>query len=124
MSGDNKKLIWISAAVCGFILVLAVAGLFLFAPQKGGAAAPATLGNVAAPKAVDPQDFLQAPPPAPSLEAPRAEGEIIGIFGDKPAEIQGGGAGVAAPSGTAPAVGLTGAAAPTAPQPAAEAPKP
>lgn len=141
MSAESKKLIWISVAVCAFVLVLALAGLFLFAPKQGGGAAPASIGNVAAPKAADPQDYLLAPPPAPSLEAPRSsEGDIIVIYGDKPTELapppgavpgaEAGAAGAVAgaPAGAAPSA----AGAPSAPaagaqpaaKPAAAAPSP
>lgn len=122
MSAESKKLIWISVAVCAFVLVLALAGLFLFAPKQGGGAAPASIGNVAAPKAADPQDYLLAPPPAPSLEAPRSsEGDIIVIYGDKPTEL-------APPPGAVPGAGaaaaVPGAAAGAAPSAAGVQPAP
>jgi len=89
MSSENKKLIWIAVAVAGFVLLLAAGLLFFFAPnsKKGGAAAPATIGNTAAPKSVDPQDYLSAPPPSPAAAAPAANpnGDVIVIYGDKPA---------------------------------------
>jgi DedD protein len=85
MPAEQKKLLWLSLSVCAFVLVLAATGLFLFAPQKGGATAPATLGNVAAPKSADPQDFLMTPPPTPSFEEPRSEdGDVVVIYGEKP----------------------------------------
>jgi DedD protein len=88
MSSENKKLIWISVAVAGFVLLLAASLLFFFAPnsKKGGAAAPATIGNTAAPKSADPQDYLSAPPPSPAAAAPAANpnGDVIVIYGDKP----------------------------------------
>jgi DedD protein len=88
MSSENKKLIWISVAVAGFVLLLAASLLFLFAPnsKKGGTAAPATIGNTAAPKSTDPQDYLSAPPPSPAANAPEANpnGDVIVIYGDKP----------------------------------------
>ncbi len=88
MSAEQKKLLWLSLSVCAFVLVLAATGLFLFAPRKGGAAAPATLGNVAAPKSADPQDFLMTPPPAPSFEEPRVEdGAVVVIYGEKPRSL-------------------------------------
>jgi DedD protein len=89
MSSENKKLIWISVAVAGFVLLLAASLLFFFAPnsKKGGAMAPATIGNTAAPKSVDPQDYLSAPPPTPSASSATANpnGDVIVIYGDKPA---------------------------------------
>ncbi len=124
MSAESKKLIWISVAVCAFVLVLALAGLFLFAPKQGGGSAPASIGNVAAPKAADPQDYLLAPPPAPSLEAPRSsEGDIIVIYGDKPTELAPppgaeGGAAAAVPGAAA---GANPSAASAQPAPAASA---
>jgi len=65
MSEERKKLLWISVSACVFGLVLIGAGFFLFAPRSGGAAAPATIGNIAAPKALYPQDYLSAPLPLP-----------------------------------------------------------
>jgi cell division protein FtsN len=86
MSSENKKLIWISVAVAGFVLLLAASLLFFFAPnsKKGGAAAPATIGNTAAPKSADPQDYLSAPPPSPAAPASSPNGDVIVIYGDKP----------------------------------------
>lgn len=88
MSSENKKLIWISVAVAGFVLLLAASLLFFFAPnsKKGGPTAPATIGNTAAPKSPDPQDYLSAPPPSPAAAAPAANpnGDVIVIYGDKP----------------------------------------
>ncbi len=106
MSAESKKLVWLSVAVVAFALVLAGAGLILFAPKKGGGSAPATVGNVAPPKAADPQDYLLAPPPAPSLETPRSSaGDIIVIYGENPP------AGSAtAPAGMPAAAGQTTAA--------------
>ncbi len=86
MSAENKKLLWISISACVFVLVLAGTGFFLFAPRKGGATAPATIGNTAAPKAADPQDFLQAPPPLPAADQTKGpDGGVVVIYGDKPA---------------------------------------
>jgi DedD protein len=108
MSAENKKFLWISLSVCAFVLALAATGLVLFAPKKGGAAAPATVGNVAAPKSADPQDFLQAPPPAPSFEQPRsAAGDVVVVYGDKPTALDGSvgeapAAGAASPAEAAP----------------------
>jgi len=85
MSAENKKLIWIISAIVFFLVVFAFASFVLFAPKKGGAQAPATIGNTAAPKAQDPQDFLSAPPPVPALEQPRnKDGSIVIVYGDKP----------------------------------------
>jgi DedD protein len=68
MSEERKKLIWISVSACVFGLVLIGTGFFLFAPRSGGAAAPATIGNISAPKALYPQDYFSAPLPAPIEE--------------------------------------------------------
>jgi DedD protein len=87
MSAENNKLLWISVAACVFVLGLAVAGLFLFAPRAPGGDAPATFGDTAAPKATDPQDYLNAPLPTPQASLPRTEGDIIVIYGDKPASL-------------------------------------
>jgi DedD protein len=88
MSAEQKKFLWLSLAACAFVLVLAATGFFLFAPKKDGATAPATVGNVAAPKSADPQDFLLTPPPAPSFEQPRsAAGDVVVIYGEKPASL-------------------------------------
>jgi DedD protein len=65
MSEERKKLLWISVSACVFGLVLIGAGFFLFSPKAGGAAAPATIGNSAAPKAQFPQEFFSAPLPVP-----------------------------------------------------------
>ncbi|HOX32653.1 MAG TPA: SPOR domain-containing protein [Spirochaetales bacterium] len=119
MSAEQKKFLWISLSVCLFVLALAATGLFLFVPKKGGAAAPATIGNVAAPKAADPQDFLVSPPPAPSFEQPRsAAGDVVVVYGEKPESLDGS-AGTALPAGqAAPAPALPAVPAPAAPAPA------
>jgi DedD protein len=89
MSGERNKLLWIAVSVCLFVLVATAAGLYLFAPEKGGAEAPASLGNAAAPKAADPQDFLMLPPPPPPEEKPRSDvGDIIVIYGEKPTGLE------------------------------------
>jgi DedD protein len=88
MSAENKKLVWIAVAVCVFVLVLAVAGIFFFAPKKGAALAPATVGNTAAPKAADPQDYLSAPAQAlPTEAAPSKDGDVIVIYGNNPQSL-------------------------------------
>lgn len=88
MSAEQKKLLWISLSACAFVLALAVTGFFLFAPQKGGVTAPATIGNTAAPKSADPQDFLMTPPPVPNVEQPRtAAGDVVVVYGEKPETI-------------------------------------
>ncbi|MDP3176918.1 MAG: SPOR domain-containing protein [Spirochaetaceae bacterium] len=85
MSAERKKLLWISLSACVFVLVLAATGLYLFAPKKGGSSAPATAGNIAVPKAADPQDFLFSPPAAPSFEEPRSPGDdLVIVYGDRP----------------------------------------
>ncbi len=138
MSAEQKKLLWISLSACAFVLVLGATGLFLFAPKKGAAAAPATIRNVAAPKSADPQEFLMTPPPAPSFEQPRtAAGDVVIVYGEKPASLEGAGAtpaatpGAAAPSAATPSAGSPTAGTPSAatapsvpaPSPAATAPK-
>jgi DedD protein len=121
MSAERKKLLWISISACVFVLIVLAVGFFLLTPKKGGELAPATIGNSAPPKAQDPQDFLSAPPPTPSLEQPKPQdGNVIIVYGDKPAPI--------AASGTAPAAGTaaTGAtpgAAGTAPAAASPVPE-
>jgi DedD protein len=85
MSAERKKLLWIGISACAFVLILSLAAFFLLTPKKGGALAPATIGNSAPPKAQDPQDYLSAPPPAPTLEQPRnQDGGMIVVYGDKP----------------------------------------
>jgi cell division protein FtsN len=85
MSAERKKLLWISIFGLIFVLLIVAAGFFLYAPKKGSAQAPATIGNSAPPKAQDPQDYLSAPPASPSLEQPKAQdGNVIVVYGDKP----------------------------------------
>jgi len=85
MSAEGKKLLWISIAAVVFVLLVLATGFWLLSPKKGGAQAPATIGNSAPPKAQDPQDYLSAPPPAPTLEQPRnQDGGMIIVYGDKP----------------------------------------
>ncbi len=90
MSAERKKLLWIASSATIFVLVLAATGFFLFAPKKtgGGLSAPASVGNVAVPKATDPQDFLMAPPPPPPSDQSRS-GDVIVVYGDKPASLGG-----------------------------------
>jgi DedD protein len=94
MSAENKKLLWIGIAVSAFVLALAVAGVFLFAPHKGAAQAPATINNTAAPKVADPQDYLSVPPElgqsatTPDAASPQAgQGDVIIVYGDKPEDL-------------------------------------
>jgi len=94
MSAENKKLLWIGIAVSAFVLALAVAGVFLFAPHKGSALAPATVNNTAAPKVADPQDYLSVPPElGQSATTPDAgpsqagQGDVIIVYGDKPEDL-------------------------------------
>jgi DedD protein len=122
MSAERKKLLWISISACVFVLVVLAAGFFLLTPKKGGEQAPATIGNSAPPKAQDPHDFLSAPPPTPPLEQPQAQtkdGNVIIIYGDKPAAP-------VAPQGapSASVAGETPAAAPEVLEPEAKAPAP
>ncbi len=89
MSAERKKLLWISISACVFVLIVLTAGFILLTPKKNGALAPATIGNNAAPKAQDPQDFLSAPPTAPlppaALTPPHnQDGGMIIVYGDKP----------------------------------------
>jgi DedD protein len=110
MSAENKKLLWIGIAVSAFVLALAVAGVFFFAPKKGAALAPASLNATEAPKATDPQDFLSAPPPLPEASTDRgADGDVIVIYGDKPQDL-GQGSPDASALGTAAAAASSGAA--------------
>lgn len=109
MSAEKKKLLWISLSACAFVLALAVTGFFLFVPKKDGGAAPATIGNIAAPKSADPQDFLMAPPPAPSFEQPRdSAGDVVVIYGEKPSGLDS----APVPSDTGPAPSAPPATAP------------
>ena len=92
MSAERKKLLWISISACVFVLIVLAAGFILLSPKKGGAQAPATIGNKAPPKAQDPQDFLSVPPPTvpPSavMEPPRnQDGGAIIVYGDKPGPV-------------------------------------
>ena len=89
MSAERKKLLWISISACVFVLIILAVGFILLTPKKNGAQAPAAIGNSAAPKAQDPQDFLSAPPPAPlppaALTPPHnQDGGMIIVYGDKP----------------------------------------
>lgn len=122
MSAEQKKLLWLSVSVCAVILVLAATGFFLFAPKQGRASAPATVGNTAAPKSADPQDFLMTPPPAPSFEQPRsAASDVVVVYGEKPTSLEG----EASSAGTTPPVAgsLPPATEELAPPPPAIAPK-
>jgi DedD protein len=89
MSAENKKILWIAIAVVAFVLVLAGAGLFLFAPRKGGAQAPASINNTSAPKAADPQDYLSIPPTAQTApsDTHAPDGNVIVIYGNKPGNL-------------------------------------
>lgn len=94
MSAENKKLLWIGIAVSAFVLALAVAGVFLFAPRRGAAQAPATINSTAAPKVADPQDYLSVPPElgqsatGPDAGASQAgQGDVIIVYGDKPEDL-------------------------------------
>jgi cell division protein FtsN len=89
MSAERKKLIWITALASVFVLGICATGFFLFRPVvRGGESAPAAVNNLAAPKAEDPQDYLQTPPIAPGFEQPRgSESGIIVVYGDKPASL-------------------------------------
>ena len=116
MSAERKKLIWISLSACVFVLVLAATGLYLFAPKKGGSSAPATAGNIAVPKAADPQDFLFSPPAAPTFEEPRSPGDdLVIVYGDRPSgdlapAVGNAGTGPAAAAATSTAATLPAAA--------------
>jgi cell division septation protein DedD len=129
MSAERKKLLWVSISACVFVLIVLAVGFFLLTPKKGSSQAPATIGNSAPPKAQDPQDFLSAPPPAPSLEQPHSQdGNVIIVYGDKPSLPAAGAPGAAAASplpGAAASPGAAGSAVPAAaasPLPAAKAP--
>jgi DedD protein len=127
MSEERKKLLWISVSACVFGLVLIGAGFFLFAPRSGGAAAPATIGNIAAPKAQFPQDFLSAPLPAPAVDQPRTavgpDGSVYVVYGDEIPQGQGGPLSGALPAAPTAATGSKAAAkAPEATTPSTAAP--
>jgi DedD protein len=144
MSAERKKLLWISIGLGVLVLIVLASGFFLMAPKKGGSDAPASIGNSAPPKAQDPQDYLSAPPPAPSLEQPHSQdGGVIIVYGDKPtttnaapsapgaaspgtqaavpASAEKGGAAESAPDAAAPS---EAAPAPKAAAPASKAPAP
>jgi len=110
MSAERKKLLWISISACVFVLIVLAAGFFLLTPGKNGAQAPAAVGNIAPPKAQDPQDFLSAPPPTAPLTPPHnPDGNVIIVYGDKPSAPA---ASTAAPSANAdPAAASTAPAA-------------
>jgi cell division septation protein DedD len=121
MSAERKKLLWVSISACVFVLIVLAVGFFLLTPKKGGELAPATIGNSAPPKAQDPQDFLSAPPPAPSLEQPKPQdGNMIIVYGDKPAPTA---AAPSAPGAAASGAAATGAAT-ASPVPAVGSPAP
>jgi DedD protein len=73
----------IAMASAAVVLVLAIAGVFLFYPKNQAPEAPASIGNTAAPKPLDPQDYLNQPATAPD-SGKRNEGDIIVIYGEKP----------------------------------------
>jgi len=98
MSPERSKLLWITVAVSAFVLVVAIAGVFLFYPRNQAAAAPATIGNTAAPKPPDPQDYLNAPATAPTET--KRNGDVIVIYGDKPQSVPPLGGSVDGTSGT------------------------
>ncbi|HUW41866.1 MAG TPA: SPOR domain-containing protein [Rectinemataceae bacterium] len=142
MSAERKKLLWIALSVTIFVLVLAATGFFLFAPKKtgGSLSAPASVGNTAAPKAADPQDFLMTPPPPPPSDQSNPGGNVIVVYGDKPASLggtpgaagqqagsataSGGGASAGPEASLAAAQGSLGGQSQAAAQPSAEAPRP
>lgn len=72
MSSENKKLIWIAVAVVAFVLLIVVGLVFVFAPnaKKGGASAPAAIGNTSAPKSEQPGEYLAVPAPLPADGTP------------------------------------------------------
>lgn len=114
MSAENKKLLWIAIAVVAVVLVLAGTAVAFFYPRKGGGAAPASINNTAAPKSADPQDYLAAPQLEPSAITGKSDsGDVIVIYGDKPAGLDGnpgeGASAIAATAATAAtATGGTG----------------
>jgi DedD protein len=88
MSPERSRIIWITVAVTAFILAVSIAGVFLFYPRNDAGSAPATFGNVAVPKAADPQDYLATPPAVPDQTISRqGNGDIVVIYGDKPASL-------------------------------------
>ena len=85
MSPERSKLLWITIAVSAGLLVVAILGVFVFYPRNQAPAAPATVGNTAAPKPPDPQDYLNAPATAPAQT--KRNGDVIVIYGDKPQSV-------------------------------------
>ncbi|MFZ4617699.1 MAG: hypothetical protein ACOYM2_16070, partial [Rectinemataceae bacterium] len=77
MSSERSTILWIAVAVSAFVLVVALAGVFLFYPSHGAPSAPATVGNTAAPKPLDPQDYLNEPATAPQAAVNRHDGDIV-----------------------------------------------
>lgn len=144
MPVETKKVLWTVISVGLFLVVFFGTALLLFAPRKGAPQAPAAIGNEAPPRAVEPDEYLRNPAPAPDPAAPlpAAPGEVVIVYGENPpaAALPGAaapgsptGAAQTAPAGTAlPAPAKSGsytpAAAPSAKPPAAKpsapAPKP
>ncbi len=84
MAGENRKFLWIALSLCVFVLILVAAGLLLFNPRGNTGETPASAANTAAPKATDPQDFLVAPPPAPTDSTDsKGSGDVIVVYGNQ-----------------------------------------
>jgi len=111
MSPASSKVMGITVAVTAFVLLVSIAGLVLFYPKNEGGTAPATIGNKAVPKVVDPQDYLNVPATTPQPSAERRSGDIVVIYGDKPA--------VPAPLGTSGAAAAPAGGTASSPLPAA-----
>ncbi len=98
MSPERSKLLWITVAVSAFVLVVAIVGVFFLYPKNQAPAAPATIGNTAAPKPPDPQDYRKALATAPTET--KRNGDVIVIYGDKPQSVPPLGGSVDGSSGT------------------------
>lgn len=137
MPVETKKVLWTVISVGLFLVVFFGTALLLFAPRRGAPQAPAAIGNEAPPRAVEPDEYLRNPVPAPSPAAPlpAAPGEVVIVYGENPPAAALPGAAApgspaepagtlpAAPAGTTlPAPAKSGSYTPAAPTPAAKAP--
>lgn len=79
MPVENRKFLWIAIALAIFVIILVVAGLFIFKPadQGNGYGTENTLN----PKSADPQDYLVGAPPAPTTEGTIVSGDSYVVYG-------------------------------------------